>query len=118
STHLFMGKVSEAIPVLYALTHKQDRSESKHGGAALEYRLIYRKTPQVNDWLVIRSGLRQLGSKTVTWAHWMFNQKTGECMATAEAVAISLDLEKRRAIDMPPEVRDKLQPYLNLELSI
>ncbi len=106
----FMGIVSDSIPNLLAMTDGRDRSKTPNvGGAALEYRFVYRGHPRVGDALTLRSGLKQVGSKAYTWCHWLFDLETGAAVATAEAVAIALDLEARRAIPIPEEMRANLE---------
>jgi acyl-CoA thioester hydrolase len=107
-THHYMGRLSDSIPNLLAQTTGRSRDGSTVGGAALEYRFIYRKPARAGDLIVIKSGLKSVGAKTYCWCHWLFDADTGECFATAEAVAISLDLETRKAIDIPPEMRETL----------
>lgn len=106
----FMGIVSDSIPNLLAMTSGSDRSKADNvGGAALEYRFVYRGHPQAGDVLTLRSGLKQVSSKTYTWCHWLFDLETGAAVATAEAVAIALDLEARRAIPIPDAMRADLE---------
>ncbi|TVS16973.1 MAG: thioesterase [Gammaproteobacteria bacterium] len=106
----FMGIVSDSIPNLLALTGGSDRSKTPGvGGAALEYRFVYRGQPRVGDVLTLRSGLKQVGSKAYTWCHWLFDLETGTAVATAEAVAIAMDLEARRAIPIPEAMRANLE---------
>ncbi|MBO6635004.1 thioesterase family protein [Parvibaculum sp.] len=106
----FMGIVSDGIPNLLAQTSGADRSRTPTvGGAALEYRFVYRRHPRVGDVLTLRSGLKQVGPKTYTWCHWLFDLETGEAIATAEAVAIALDLTTRKAIPIPEEMRANLE---------
>lgn len=106
----FMARYSDSIPNLLALTSGRNRGEpGSTGGAALEYRLIYRKFPRAGDILCIRSGLKSIAEKTYVWAHWMFDAETGECVATSEAVAVAMDLETRKAIPIPPELRARLE---------
>tara|TARA_R110002110_G_scaffold165930_18_gene366376 strand:+ start:6612 stop:7532 length:921 start_codon:yes stop_codon:yes gene_type:complete len=105
----FMGIVSDGIPNLLAQTNGADRSRTPTvGGAALEYRFVYRRYPRAGDVLTLRSGLKQVGQKTYTWCHWLFDLESGEAVATAEAVAIALDLTTRRAIPIPDEMRVNL----------
>lgn len=109
-TRHFMGIVSDSIPNLLAQTRGEDRSKTPTvGGAALEYRFIYRGHPSVGDVLTLRSGLKEVGNKTYTWCHWLFDLETGKAVATAEAVAIALDLETRKAIAIPDEMRAQLE---------
>src|SRR5690606_33983773 len=98
----FVGIVSESIPNLLAQTSGTDRSKTPTiGGAALEYRFVYRRYPRIGDVLTLRSGLKQVGPKTYIWCHWLFDLETGESVATAEAIAIALDLTTRKAIPIP-----------------
>lgn len=106
----FMGLVSDSIPNLLSQTRGDDRSANPDiGGAALEYRFVYRRWPRAGDILTLRSGLKQVGPKTYTWAHWMFDLETGKAVATAEAVAITLDLKARKAIAIPDAMRAHLE---------
>lgn len=109
----FMGRVSDAIPNLLALTQRADRSaDGKIGGAALEYRFVYHAMPREGDVLALRSGIKAMGGKTFTWVHWLIDVETGRAVATAEAVAVSFDLVARKAIDIQPEVRQAMEPFL------
>lgn len=106
----FVGIVSDGIPNLLAQTSGTDRSKTPTiGGAALEYRFIYRRYPRVGDVLTLRSGLKQVGPKTYIWCHWLFDLETGESVATAEAIAIALDLTTRKAIPIPDDMRITLE---------
>ena len=105
----YMGRVSDAIPNLIAQTRGEDRSSGTTGGAALEYRFVYRLPAREGDLLVLKSGLRSVSSKTYTWCHWLFDADTGDCFATAEAVAIALDLTTRKAIEIPSDMRVQLE---------
>lgn len=107
-THNYMGRVSEAIPNLIAQTTGRSREGGKFGGAALEYRFVFRKPARTGDLIVIKSGLKNVGTKTYTWCHWLFDADAGECFATAEAVAVSLDLVQRKAIEIPAELHQTL----------
>ena len=115
----FMARVSDAIPNLLVQTSGRDRGQERTtGGAALEYRFIYRKRPHAGDLLCIRSGLRAIGAKTYTWAHWLFDVETGEAIATSEAVAVAMDMTTRKAIEIPPKMRARLEPLVIAGLTI
>ena len=115
----FMARLSDSIPNLLVLTSGRNRGEpGSTGGAALEYRFIYRKFPRVGDLLCIRSGLRSIAEKTYVWAHWIFDAETGECVGTAEAVAVAMDLTTRKAIAIPPELRERLEKLIVPGLTI
>ena len=38
----------------------------------------------------VRSGLKAVGSKTTTWAHWLFDGESGAAVAAAEASGFDL----------------------------
>lgn len=105
----YMGRVSDAIPNLIAQTRGEDRSTGTTGGAALEYRFVYRIAAGMGDLLVLKSGLRSVSSKTYVWCHWLFDGESGECFATAEAVAVAMDLTTRKAIEIPADMRAHLE---------
>lgn len=107
----YMGRVSDAIPNLLLQTTGRDRSaetERRTGGAALEYRFVYRKPARAGDLISVRSGVKSIGAKTYNWVHWVLNEETGEALATAEAVAVAMDLDARKAIPIPDALRGDL----------
>jgi acyl-CoA thioester hydrolase len=108
-TRHYMGRVSDAIPNLIAQTRGEDRSTGTTGGAALEYRFVYRMPAGEGDLLILKSGLRSVSSKTYIWCHWLFDAQSGECFATAEAVAVAMDLTTRKAIEIPSAMRAQLE---------
>ena len=118
TTRHYMGRVSDAIPNLIAQTSGHDRSTGRVGGAALEYRFVYRSFAREGDLLVLKSGLKSVSAKTYVWCHWLFDAESGECFATAEAVAVAMDLVERKAIEIPPDMRAHLERLVVQGLSI
>ena len=114
----FMARVSDAYPALMASIPAFSHID-RHGlgGAALEYRFRYRQVPQINDIVTIRSGVSQVGSKTYNFCHWLFDQASRHCLATAEVVAIPLDLKTRRAVALPEDNRLELNRHVISGLS-
>lgn len=116
-THRYIGMISDAMPNLLAyLGSRDDREPEDAGMAALEYRLVYRALPNAGDTLFLRSGLKEVGAKTYTLCHWLFDQRTGQAVGTFEAVAITLDLQARKSIPVPVPVRRRLEPLTIPEL--
>lgn len=112
ATRSYMGIVSDAVPNLMAHARGSERPPSHIGGAALEYRFAYRRSLRAGDLVTLRSGIKQLAPKTHTFVHWLFDLSTGEAIATAEVVAIMLDLKARRAVEAPAEVKTALERIL------
>jgi acyl-CoA thioester hydrolase len=116
----YMGAVTDSIPNLLERMMGVDRSEGggRIGGAALEYRFVYHAVPQSGDVLVLRSGLVSVAEKAYTIAHWLFDLATGDAVATAEAVAVTMDLDTRRAIAIPDDLRARLERVIVPGLSL
>ena len=115
----FMARVSDAYPVLMAsIPAFQHIDQHGLGGAALEYRFSYYQVPQVNDIVTIRSGVSGVASKTYNFCHWLFDAASTACLATAEVVAIPLDLKTRRAVALPEENRRELSTQVIAGLSL
>jgi acyl-CoA thioester hydrolase len=118
TTRHYIGRISDAIPNLLAQTRGHDRTSGSVGGAALEYRIVYRSPARGGDLLVVKSGLKSVSAKTYVWCHWLFDGETGDCLATAEAVAVPLDLTERKAIEIPADMRAHLESLVLPGLSV
>jgi acyl-CoA thioester hydrolase len=108
----FIGRVSDGIPGLSAKLRSADGKAplERHGvgGAALEYRVSYSAWPRAGDRFEIRSGLAGLGERTQRLVHWILDPQSGRAWATAEAVAVALDLELRKIIPISAEDHEVL----------
>jgi acyl-CoA thioester hydrolase len=111
-----MGKIADGMPHFF-LALRESRSEGI-GGAALEYRFVFRKWPHLGDFIEVRSGLKGLGAKTYQICHFVFDVDSGECLASAEAVTVSFNLTTRKSIEIPYELRTALQHHVIPGLSI
>ncbi|HEX7775192.1 MAG TPA: thioesterase family protein [Parvibaculum sp.] len=115
----FVGIISDSIPNLIGQTRGDDRSKTPTiGGAALEYRFYCHRHPRAGDVLRVMSGLKELGPKTYVWCHMLFDVEKGDCVGTAEAVAITLDLETRKAVPIADETRAKLEGLMVAGLGV
>ncbi len=107
-TQHFIGRVSDGI-VNFMPTLQPgggtNRVAGKIGGAAVEYRMCYRRRPRAGDIVTVRSGLKALGTRTFHLIHWLLDGVTGDALATSEAVALTLDLEARKSMPIDPEAR-------------
>ena len=112
ATHAHMGIVSDAVPNLLVHLAREDRSQGRVGGAALEYRFVYRQPARVDDLLTLYSGICSVGTKAYQFGHWLFDVPSGEVIATAEAVAVMFDLDARKAIVIPDERRAILEAHI------
>lgn len=118
---IFIGRVSDGVPALGAALRAGDGDGHRPdgvGGAVLEYRIVYHAWPGSGDRLEIRSGLAAVDERAQRLVHWMLDPETGRPWATAEAVAIALDLRARRVIPIAPAERARLEARAIPELSL
>ncbi len=107
---MYIGRISDSVPNLMAEWRNQvanaasgDGQQAATGAAVLEYRLIYRRWPKAGDLIEVRSGLGQAGEKVHSLFHWLNDPVSGEAWCTAEAVAVTFDLQTRKVIAAKPE---------------
>ncbi len=112
-TDQFIARVSDNIPRLAAsfrtiIAEAAVDRPGRVGGAVLEYRLLHHAWPCAGDRFVIRSGLAGVDERTQRLVHWLLDPATGEAWGSAEAVAVSLDLDARKIIEISPPARAEL----------
>ena len=115
----FMGYLSAGIPsLIYDLRGRDRSSKDSHGGAALEYHFHFRRPARKGDLIRVMSGLKGVGAKTQNFCHWILDDETGEAFATAEAIAVALDLKARKAVAFSDEERAHLERRVVAGLSM
>jgi acyl-CoA thioester hydrolase len=77
----------------------------RRGGAVLEYRVLYLAPQEAGDHVELRSGFSGFGEKTQRLVHWLIDPVTGAATASAEALAVNLDLDARSVVPIAPEAR-------------
>lgn len=111
-TYMYMGRNSDSMPNLFALFESAERGNGVVGGAVLEYRLNRFGHLRRGSRFELISGVKNLGEKTQTFVHVLFDVDTGEMITGSEAVAISMDLVARKSIPIPPDRREKMERML------
>lgn len=100
-TEEFMRRLSDAVPHVFARGRPgAAEAGQRRGGAVLEYRLMHHAWPLAGDRVELRSGTAGADARLRRLAHWMLDPVTGRPWATAEAIAVSFDLEARKIITL------------------
>jgi acyl-CoA thioester hydrolase len=112
----FFGRVSDSVPNLLA-QWRQEAAEANDGGGApagavVEARFVYRHFPRAGDLIEVRSGVAEVGEKTLRLVHWLCDPESGRVWASMEAVALTFDTKTRKAISPSPEARARLEKHV------
>lgn len=119
----FIGRVSDGVPRLAnafraSVTAASEAPPARVGGAVLEYRLMHLAWPRIGDRFEVRSGVAGVDHRAQRMVHWMLDPDTGKAWGSAEAVAISLDLDARKIIPIgeaaQAEIRSRVAEGLAL----
>ncbi len=110
--HGIMGRVSDGMPNLWAILQtaeeQAERANGFQGGAVLEYRKHYHTVPRVGDRYELVSGIRDVTEKLQYFTHLLYDVSTGQCIMSAEALGVVLDLVARRSVIISPERRERM----------
>lgn len=106
----FIGRVSDGVGRLVAslrdtVSETADSKPKRVGGAVLEYRLVHFDWPRAGDRFEIRSGLAGVDARTKRLVHWMVDPESGKAWGSSEAVAITFDLDARKAVPISDEAQ-------------
>ena len=103
-----MGRISDSMPHLWGTIFPESHADGKVGGAVVEFRRTYGDTLFSGEPFQIKSGIVEVGPKVQSFAHLIFNGRTGQCCVNAQAVALRMDLEARKAITLDDGALAKL----------
>lgn len=107
----YMGRISDAAgTLLHAIgLGAEDSKRLRLGFAALHQEIDYRRELLAGDPIVMQSGVAEAAGKKIRFRHRLLNAETGEVSMTASVFGVFLDLDRRRATPMPPEVEARAQ---------
>ena len=60
----------------------------------------------------IQSGVAATGRKTQHFVHLFYDEASRACVATAQGIAVALDLKTRKAIELPEARRRRIEAGL------
>ena len=107
----FIGRISDSMANVRARqmgVRSAPTGERQIGGAALEYRITMRNYPVAGDLIEVRSSVVEAVGKTRRMVHWLVDPQSGAAWASAEVVAVLLDMQTRKSIEMTDVERDEI----------
>jgi len=112
----YVGRISDSVVNLMAHFQTDEelsrRSRGEEGGALVELRIVHHAPLRKGDLFTIESGIAEVRRKTQHIVHLFFDGRTGACVATAEGIAVAMDLKTRRAVELPEERRRRIEARL------
>ena len=79
--------------------------EHRRGMMAVDQHIKYKAELVSGDRVVVTTDVLDVSEKTIRILHTMTNVATGDVAATAEMVAVFVDMDNRSGLPLPPEVR-------------
>lgn len=92
----------------------QEVEKNRVGVVVLEQKLNYYKEVFEDDLLYIESSLVDIGNKTFTVFHEMYNTKSKELVSTMSAILVLFDKIERKALPLPKLEKEKLMKALKV----
>ena len=80
--------------------------------ADVRHVIEYRAEVSAGDLLEIYGQLTKIGGKSLTVEYQMINLRNGEIASTLEAICVLFDLKERKAIKIPPALRELAEKHL------
>ena len=72
----------------------------------------YKQQIYINDRIVIKSFLKEIGRSSFTLGHEFVHQDRDEILAYGEAVLVHFDFEKQKSAPIPDEIRNRMEKFL------
>ncbi len=95
----------------------QTGSGQRVGWAVMETRNILYAQPRLGDEIAYFSADLRLQEKSRLSRRWAFKKETGELLGISDSVGLCIDLDARRAIEWPQEIRAQIEPLLQPHLA-
>lgn len=112
----YVGRMSDSVVNLLAhFQTEEDLSRRSHGiegGALVELRIAWHAPLRAGSLFTIHSGIAAAGRKTQHFVHLFFDEASRACVATAQGIAVAMDLKTRRAIELPEARRRRIEARL------
>ena len=86
------------------------------GMADLESRQLLSSLPRVGERIQSFRAEVDIARKTFYRNHWVYSLDSGRLISIASLVSVALDLDARRAVEIPPEMRAALEMRFHSEL--
>ena len=125
------GWLKEDVELMFLPFAKQARQEGgqmgppvfytadgrRVGWAVMETRTLTFAYPRLGDTLAYFSADLTLEARSRLSRRWAFNRDSGRLLGISDTVGVCIDLQARRAIEWPDELRSQIEQYLQPQLA-
>jgi len=103
----YLGMFDQAAWHVFLALGYRSRSAARDGlGLAdVSQQLTFKRELIAGQLVYIRSYVERVGTKSITMCHEMHDAETRDCVAVLAVTVAFLDLESRRAREIPPSIR-------------
>lgn len=110
TTRFYVGIFDDAsYCFLHQLFGWNGARDGDFGCVDVKHTIEYKNEVNAGDLLEVSARLLKLGGKSLTVSYEMTKLASGEVAATLESVMVLFDLNKRRAVTIPDNLRAKAQ---------
>ena len=88
----------------------------KIGWATMETRATWGTPARLGDRVQSFGVETEMADKTLTSRHWVFNVETGALVCAFAVLNIAFDMDARRAVTIPDDVREEVSVHLHADL--
>lgn len=82
------------------------------GIAVVEHQVLYKREVFEDDIIHVYSHVKECADKVFTVFHEMYNAETKDLSATMVAKLVMFDMIERKAVSIPPEIRETISKLL------
>lgn len=86
--------------------------DANRGFSTFEFQVKFMRGLRVGDLVCVRSGLLHVGNSSMRVFHKMFDETTGELVASLDQLGVLLDVGARRPTPLPDDMRAKAKALL------
>ncbi len=114
SAHFYVERFSQAtMQTMAAIGITPDYArENRRGGSTFEMDLRYFRELNAGDTLAVYTAITDVGNSSFRMVHKMVNQRTGELCAALGQFGVFFDLEARRPVPLPDNIREGINKML------
>lgn len=114
NVQFYVARISDAAATLLAaIGLGQAGPRGGHVGfVAVNQNIEYRSELIAGDLVVMKSGIKSIGKKSFTFHHRLYNAETTAVSMTCTMSAVLLDLETRKSMPIPDDVRARAERLL------